>query len=391
MKKLLSLFVSLFLLQLLSAQNSPVANNDSFSINKNNQVTLPVLSNDFDIDGDSLVLSILTPPMHGSAAASGNQITYLPTLNYVGNDSFTYVICDSTGLCDTAIVFIIINAVNNAPVAVNDTFVVPQNVGSTLPVTSNDYEPDGETLTVTILTGPVHGTASVSNGTQVIYTPMQFYYGMDSFVYVVCDPFNLCDTANVYITVSGSNLPPVGTDDNYSFSDTLTTATLAVIANDYEPENQSFSITLVIDRDTTNNLGTLSIDTVTNLLVFNRNGISCGTEVFEYVICDYNSCDTAEVSVSITCPENIFLSEGFSPDGDGINDKLVFPRLEYFSPAFLKVFNRYGTLVYENEDYKNDWEGTSLNSNNVLPDGTYFYVLKLADKREYNNYLIINR
>ena len=86
-----------------------------------------------------------------------------------------------------------------------------------------------------------------------------------------------------------------------------------------------------------------------------------------------------------------FLPEGFSPDGDGLNDKLVFTGLQYFAPAQLKVFNRYGTVVYESDDYANDWQGTSLDSGNALPDGTYFYVLRLADGKRYNSYLIINR
>src|SRR5688500_7247000 len=102
MKKLLSLFASLLFLQHLFAQNPPVATNDTFNINKNNQVTLPVLSNDFDIDGDLLTLTVLVPPANGNATLSGNQLTYLPNLNYVGTDSFTYVVCDPAKTCDTA-------------------------------------------------------------------------------------------------------------------------------------------------------------------------------------------------------------------------------------------------------------------------------------------------
>jgi gliding motility-associated-like protein len=46
----------------------------------------------------------------------------------------------------------------------------------------------------------------------------------------------------------------------------------------------------------------------------------------------------------------------------------------------LKVFNRWGNLVYEQDNYKNNWDGTSnkgINGNGVLPDGTYFYIIDL--------------
>jgi gliding motility-associated-like protein len=87
----------------------------------------------------------------------------------------------------------------------------------------------------------------------------------------------------------------------------------------------------------------------------------------------------------------VFLPQGFSPDGDGLNDRLVFIGLEYFSPAILKVFNRYGALVYESNDYLNDWNGNFIDTDKAVPDGTYFYVLQLKDKRKFNQYLVIQR
>jgi gliding motility-associated-like protein len=98
---------------------------------------------------------------------------------------------------------------------------------------------------------------------------------------------------------------------------------------------------------------------------------------------------TATISKAVQ--PGVVLPQSFSPNGDGKNDKLIFTNLEYFAPASLKAFNRYGTLVYENTDYHNDWEGTMLDSNEALPDGTYSYILQLADKRSFNNYVTILR
>ncbi len=481
MKKTGLLFCSVLMLQMLFAQNPPVAGNDTFTINKNNPTTLYVTANDYDINGDPLTLTILIPCTHGIDSVSGNNIFHRPSFNYSGTDSFTYIICDTTGLCDTALVFITITATDNAPVASDDAYTVqpnsstvlpvegndydpdgdaltvsilttpahgtasvvggqisytsapaffgtdtlvyiicdsynvcdtatvlitivgnsngpvanddnygvPQNTGTVLPVTANDYEPGGGTVTITILTAPQHGTASVINGTQVVYTPANAYYGTDTFVYILCNNNNLCDTAYVYLNINGTNQPPVSVDDSFDLAETVTTAELSVLQNDYDPELNLLNVAQVIDNDLYNNLGSLSLDS--GKVIFTHNPLGCGTKTFQYLVCDYLRCDTGTITISIVCPTDIFLPEGFSPDGDGKNDRLVFTDLEHFAPASLKVFNRYGTTVYENGDYKNDWDGTALSSGKALPDGTYYYIMQLADKRHYNNYLIINR
>ncbi|HLP51476.1 MAG TPA: Ig-like domain-containing protein [Chitinophagales bacterium] len=276
-----------------------------------------------------------------------------------------------------------------APVAVNDTFTVSENSVTFLPVTYNDGDADADLLSIAILTTAPHGATIVANGTQVLYTPVAFYFGPDSFSYVLCDTTGLCDTATVYITVSGTNAPPVPVDDNFVFGDTVEQVVLPVLANDYDVENDSFFIVSVFDLDTNNSLGEVLL--ANGEMEFSRNELGCGSETFGYLLCQMGGCDTGLVTVTLTCPDKIFLPEGFSPDGDGINDKLVFTGLEYFSPASLKVFNRYGSIVYENSEYDNSWQGTSLESGNPLPDGTYFYVLQLPDKKKYNSYLVINR
>jgi gliding motility-associated-like protein len=63
----------------------------------------------------------------------------------------------------------------------------------------------------------------------------------------------------------------------------------------------------------------------------------------------------------------------FSPNGDGINDNLVFEHLEQYHYTHLRIFNRWGRKVYENENYENDWDGDRL------VGGTYFYVLEYTD------------
>ncbi len=92
---------------------------------------------------------------------------------------------------------------------------------------------------------------------------------------------------------------------------------------------------------------------------------------------------------------NVFIPQGFSPNGDGINDLFVIRGTNGLT-VDLEVYNRWGNLVYKNADYKNDWDGRSNTNLNIgtsqgLPEGTYFYVVRLSNGMEYVRYLTINR
>lgn len=77
------------------------------------------------------------------------------------------------------------------------------------------------------------------------------------------------------------------------------------------------------------------------------------------------------------------IPSAFSPDGDGVNDTWVLQNIESFPRSDLKVFNRYGEIVYLKEGYNNTWNGEV--NGKPLPAGTYFYVLKLNSGLEGKN------
>ena len=108
-----------------------------------------------------------------------------------------------------------------------------------------------------------------------------------------------------------------------------------------------------------------------------------GRDEFVYEVCDeLKLCASATVTVDIY-DSGVTAPEGFSPNGDGANDRLVFIGLPHYPKSQLTVFTRSGQLVYQNNDYQNDWDGTtnrsSLNNLQHVPTGTYYYILKLGD------------
>src|SRR5690554_5889103 len=88
-----------------------------------------------------------------------------------------------------------------------------------------------------------------------------------------------------------------------------------------------------------------------------------------------------EVELSVNQCE-IVISGGISPNGDGLNDVFEIGGIEAYPKTEVWIYNRWGAEVYHSEDYKNDWDGTSQSSLNVggneLPEGTYYYVIRLG-------------
>jgi hypothetical protein len=84
----------------------PVAVDDARTTDENEPVTVSVLANDTDADGDALTADLVDGASHGTATCAGTQCTYRPLSNFVGTDSFTYRACDSSRACDDALVTI---------------------------------------------------------------------------------------------------------------------------------------------------------------------------------------------------------------------------------------------------------------------------------------------
>ncbi|WP_431132910.1 gliding motility-associated C-terminal domain-containing protein [Psychroserpens mesophilus] len=97
---------------------------------------------------------------------------------------------------------------------------------------------------------------------------------------------------------------------------------------------------------------------------------------------DTNNEDSAETSVN-NC---LIIPQGISPNNDGLNDVLEIPCLELYPKNTIKIFNRYGTLIFQTDAYENNWDGRANRGfpdhSNLLPVGTYFYILEISETIE---------
>jgi uncharacterized repeat protein (TIGR02543 family) len=161
-----------------------------------------------DAQTNALTYLIVTSPAHGTlSVVVSNQVTYTPDLNYAGADSFTFTATD-TGLTGTpATVSITVTAVNDAPVAFDQTVATPAN--TSVSITMTGVDPEGTALTYAVLTGPSHGTLGRVMLDRVTYTPAANYNGFDSFTFRSKDGTLTSTPATVYIRVGVANTAPV--------------------------------------------------------------------------------------------------------------------------------------------------------------------------------------
>ena len=187
-----------------SPNQAPVAVNDSVTVDEDNAVAIAVLNNDSDADGDPLTVDSFAQGQNGTVTNSNSVLTYTPKANFNGTDSFTYTISDGRGGLATATVTIVVNSVNDRPVAENDSVSTDEGVAVSLNVLNNDDDVDGDDLSLTGASDPANGTVSSNANGLITYTPDPGFFGSDTFTYTVSDG-SLSATGSVTVTVNEVN------------------------------------------------------------------------------------------------------------------------------------------------------------------------------------------
>ncbi len=221
-----------------------VAVNDSFNFNEDStNNAIPVLDNDTIVAGTNTVLtlqSVTTPSRGGTVtiASDNRRVIYTPAANVNGSETFTYTVRDQTGASATATVTVGLTAVNDNPVAVNDSLGTVKTTDSDvfIPVLTNDtMGPDtGETLTVTAVGTPSQGgTVRVGTaGSGVVYTPRASFTGVETFTYTISDGNGGTSTATVTVTVSPAVPPPTVVGESFTINEDAPAADFSVLSND---------------------------------------------------------------------------------------------------------------------------------------------------------------
>jgi hypothetical protein len=290
----------------------PVANDDTASTSEDTSASVNVLANDVDIENDTLSVFSVGAPQNGAAIINpDNTISYSPNTDFSGTDSFTYDVSDGNGGTPSATVTITVSAVNDAPVASDDTAVASEDIPVVIAVLTNDVDVDSSLVVVSV-TPPTDGTASIdADNLTITYTSNANFDGVDTFDYIVSDG-SLTDTGTVTITVSSANDPPAAVDDGSSTLED-TQVTVDVLSNDADIDlGDILSVISVTSPDN----GAAAINSMDNTISYSPDLNFNGIDSFDYTISDSNgSTDAATVTVTVLANNDV-------PVGQNMNVKL---------------------------------------------------------------------
>ena len=438
--------------------DAPIANDDVVALaltEDGANGTVNILTNDTDVDGNPSPTSGHTVDLDPSTAGNQNSITtpegtwtydattgivtFDPAVNFNGVATLPYTLCDAGTpvLCDNADITFTVTAVNDAPVANNDsditmsetpiTIAVINNPvvsgqdtdiegNNTIDLTSIDLDPTtpGQQTTLVV---PGEGTYTANPNGTVTFIPVPSATGFTSIItYTILDNEGaVSNTASITVVVGAC----VGNPNLDCDNDGLTNAEEDTIGTD--PTNPDTDGDGVIDgtevTDGTNPLNPCeSIEehvTLEQSLEFlsgdcDSDGLPNGDEIGPDPTNPLDSDgdgvpDYLEFNNHEPSADDLEIFNLVTPNGDGDNDVFVIRNIELYPDNTVEIYNRWGLLVYETEGYGQNGEyfrgisegRVTISQSSELPVGTYFYVVKYrnsaGNSKERSGYLYINR
>lgn len=337
----------------IAGNRPPIAEDDSASTNQGSAVTIAVLANDSDPDGDPIFLISVTPAAFGSTVPNADgSVSYTPGPGFAGIDSFIYTIGDGRGGFASANVSIVVAAVNAPPVAQDDSASTDIDVPVTISVLANDFDPDGDPLVVQSVSPAGFGTVVRNPDNTVTYTPNARFVGTDAFDYTISDGQGGLDSGHVIVTVRGPNNPPIAVDDLAS-TGSGAPVTINVLANDSDPDGDPLSVqsvtlpsggSVVINPDNTLTYTPLPAfggsDRFTYTISDGRGGQASALVVVAVNRAPTAVDDAATIISAGTVTINV-LANDFDPDGDPLVVSSVTQ-----PPVGTAVLNPNNTITY---------------------------------------------
>ena len=277
----------------ISVNSTPVAVNDYATTDEDTLVTINVLANDSDVDGDALMVTDPTATNGTVSVSLDSSLDYLPNANFNGSDTISYNVNDGNGATDSATVTVTITAVNDAPIGVADTAVTNEDNAINIIVLANDTDIDtnATALTVTAVSA-TNGTTTVLPNQTIDYNPTLNFNGVDTISYTVNDDLGGSSSTTVSLTIVAQNDAPVAVDDTSS-TDEDTLVAINVLANDSDIDGD----TLSIDAAQANS-GTVTVN-ADNSLSYTPISNFNGADTISYTLIDVGGL-TVSASVAVT-------------------------------------------------------------------------------------------
>lgn len=223
----------------------PVAINDTGSAIAGVPLMINVLANDTDVDTpyqvQTFTITSFSPPSNGTLSINLNQLQYTPNFGFSGTEIFSYRMMDQSGaLSNSGTVTIVVTIANTPPTVTGTGYTFNEDTPLSWTLTWSDSE--GDTLTYTASTLPIHGSLVLLSNGSFTYTPALNYFGPDSFDFRANDGALSSSPATISLTIDPVADAPVAVNDNYSLNQD-TTLSIPAMSNDSDVDSTILSFT----------------------------------------------------------------------------------------------------------------------------------------------------
>ncbi len=208
-----------------------------------------------DEDEDNLSFMVLTQPNHGILSGEAPLLSYLPNIDYTGEDSFTFKVNDGVVDSQEVKVTILVEAVNDQPIAEKLRLLLAQDSNKSF--TLSAYDVDSHDLNYTIVIPPTHGTLS-GLAPELTYTPYPSYVGDDYFAFQVSDGLSTSELTSVNLSIIPNSdvrvkisgkltydlVPSTSTHDGLDYANTRQESIKEVVVELRDASNQLLQSTI---------------------------------------------------------------------------------------------------------------------------------------------------
>lgn len=224
-------------IQVTAVNDTPTASSQTLVLAEDSSLPIRLLGH--DADGDTLAFSVTRMPTNGTLAGTLPNVTYTPSSNYAGADSFEYTVRDAAVTSTPRAISLTVTPVNDAPTAVSQNLTLLENSSAAIRLVGHDV--DGDPLAYSIARSPGKGTLA-GNPPNVTYTPNANVSGADSFEFLVRDGTLVSAVGVVSLTITPTNDRPVVVASTIQGNED---APIPVVLSGVDPDGDPLTYTVV--------------------------------------------------------------------------------------------------------------------------------------------------
>jgi hypothetical protein len=282
-------------LNVAEVEIAPTLVNSSAALKEDGNADLNLLASATDANGNPVTAAIVTQPAHGTVSQNPDGTwTYTPNQYFFGTDNFTYVVSDGTDDSNVATVTLNVAKVEIAPTLASSSATLNEDGSANLNLLASATDVNGDPVTPAIVTQPAHGTVTQNADGTWTYTPEQYFFGTDTFTYVVSDGTDRSNVATVTLTVIKIEIAPTLANSSATLNED-SSANLNLLASATDVNGDPITAAIVTQPAH----GTVT-QNANGTWTYTPNQYFFGTDTFTYAVSDgVDQSNVATVTLTV--------------------------------------------------------------------------------------------